>query len=90
LREYSGHWPFKKEKYMKKILAMIVAAMMTMSFSMIAVAADEKAADKAEAKVEKKEAKKEKKEAKKEAKKEKKEMKEKKPAKKGKKEVSGC
>lgn len=70
---------------MKRVLAMIVAAMMTMSFSMVAVAAEEKAADKAAAKTEKQEAKKDKKD-----KKDKKEKKEKKPAKKGKKEVSGC
>jgi len=82
---------------MKKIVAMIVAAMMSLSFSMVAVATDEKAAEKSATekgeKVEKKDAKKDKKDAKKE-KKEKKDDKKKeadaKPAAKGKKEVSGC
>jgi len=57
---------------MKKIVAMMVAAMMALSFSMVAVAADDKTAEKPAAekseKVEKKEAKKEKKEGKKEKK----------------------
>jgi len=89
---------------MKKIVAMMVAAMMALSFSMVAVAADDKTAEKPAAekseKVEKKEAKKdkkEKKEVKKDKKKDKKEAKEDKkkdadakPAAKGKKEVSGC
>ncbi len=82
---------------MKKIVAMLVAALMTLSFSMIVVAAEEKTAEKPAAekaeKVEKKDAKKEKKESKK-TKKDKKAEKKKeadaKPAAKGKKEVSGC
>jgi Ni/Co efflux regulator RcnB len=83
---------------MKKIVAMIVAAMMSLSFSMIAVAAEEKTAEKPAAekteKVEKKDAKKDKKDAKKDKKGTKKDEKKKdadaKPAAKGKKEVSGC
>ncbi len=86
---------------MKKIVAMIVAAMMSLSFSMVAVAAEEKTAEKPAAekseKVEKKDAKKEKKDVKKDkkdVKKDKKDEKKKeadaKPAAKGKKEVSGC
>lgn len=74
---------------MKKIVTMIVAAMMALSFSMVAVA-EEKAAEKPAAekgeKVEKKDAKKEKKDKKEKKKKEAAA----KPAAKGKKEVSGC
>jgi uncharacterized protein YxeA len=77
---------------MKKIVSMIVAAMLALSFSMVAVAAEEKTAEKpAAVKVEKKDAKKDKKDAKKDKKSAKKdEKKEAKPAAKGKKEVSGC
>ncbi|MGB9082506.1 MAG: hypothetical protein WCD00_14505 [Desulfuromonadaceae bacterium] len=78
---------------MKKIVAMIVAAMMALSFSMVAVAAEEKTAETPAAvkgeKVEKKDVKKDKKGAKK-VKKDAKKKEEAKPAAKGKKEVSGC
>jgi uncharacterized protein HemX len=70
---------------MKKIIAMLVAAMMALSFSMVAFA-EEKKEEKTEKveKVEKKDAKKDKK------KDEKKKDADAKPAAKGKKEVSGC
>lgn len=70
---------------MKKIVALMVAAMMTLSFSMIAVASEVKGDAE---KVEKADKKDVKKDSKKEKKAEKKE--EAKPAKKGKREVSGC
>ena len=63
---------------MKKVLTMVVVAMVALSFSMVAVAAEDKAAEKTE--------KAEKKDAKKDAKKDTKA----KPAAKGKKELSGC
>ena len=82
---------------MKKILAMVLAAIMSFSFSMTALAAEEKAGEKPTAekseKVEKKDAKKDKKDVKKDKKDVKKDEKKKdeaKPAAKGKKEVSGC
>lgn len=86
---------------MKRIVTLMVVAVVALSFSMIAVAAEEKAAEKpaaekAEKKDVKKDAKKDvKKDVKKDAKKDKKkEDKTKtgdaKPAAKGKKEVSGC
>ncbi|MHB8059115.1 MAG: hypothetical protein ACYDHC_14640 [Desulfuromonadaceae bacterium] len=68
---------------MKKVLTMVVVAMVALSFSMVAVAAEEKPADKAAAE---KAEKAEKKDAKKDAKKDTKA----KPAVKGKKELSGC
>lgn len=78
---------------MKKIVTMVVAAMMSLSFSMVAVAAEEKTVEKPAAekveKVEKKDAKKAKKDCKK-TKKDEKKKEEAKPAAKGKKEVSGC
>lgn len=67
---------------MKKILTMVVVAMVALSFSMVAVAAEEKAAEKTEKAAEKAV----KKDAKKDAKKDTKA----KPAAKGKKELSGC
>lgn len=67
---------------MKKVLTMLVVAMMAVSFSMVAFAAEEKKDEKSE----KADAKKEKKGAKKDEKK----KEEAKPAAKGKKEVSGC
>ncbi len=67
---------------MKKILVMLVAATMALSFSMVAFAAEEKKDEKSE----KADAKKEKKGTKKDEKK----KEEAKPAAKGKKEVSGC
>ena len=82
---------------MKKFVAMMVAAMMALSFSLVAVAAEEKAVEKPTAekgdKVDKKGAKKDKKVKKgdkKDVKKEEGKKDEAKPAKKGKKEVSGC
>jgi uncharacterized low-complexity protein len=69
---------------MKKIVTMFVAAMMAMSFSMVAVAAEKKAFSN-QSTVKKSVKKDAKKEKKKEVKKD-----EAKPAKKGKKEVSGC
>ncbi len=68
---------------MKKIVAMFVAALMTLSFSMVVMAEEKKDEKAAETKVEKKEVKKDKK---KDAKK----KDDAKPAAKGKKEVSGC
>ena len=62
--------------YMKRIVAMVVAAMMALSFSMVAVAAEKKAFSSVSS-------------GKKDAKKVKKDAKEK-PAAKGKKELSGC
>jgi Ni/Co efflux regulator RcnB len=77
----------QRRVYMKKIVTMIVAAMMFISFSMVAVAAEEKATEKPAAeKTEKKDVKKDAKKTKKDAKK----KEEAKPAAKGKKEVSGC
>ena len=81
---------------MKKMVALLVSALMVLSFSMIAVAADEKTADKPV--VEKTDQKDSKKADKKDTKKDKKDVKkddkkktgEAKPAAKGKKEVSGC
>lgn len=70
---------------MKKIVVMIVAAMMTLSFSMVAVAAEKKALTNYS--TQKKNVKKDKKEVKKEDKKKETVTK---PAAKGKKEVSGC
>ena len=67
---------------MKKVLTMLVVAMMAVSFSMVAFAAEEKAAAKSEQKNDKKE--------KKDTKKDEKKKEEAKPAAKGKKEVSGC
>ena len=74
---------------MKKIVAMLVAALMTLSFSMMAVAEEKKDEGAAETKVEKKDAKKDKKKDEKK-KDEKKKDADAKPAAKGKKEVSGC
>lgn len=77
---------------MKKIIAVMVATMMALSFSLVAMAAEGTAPEQPAAgtaeKVDKKDAKKDKKDAKKEKKDVKKE--EAKPAKKAKKEVSGC
>jgi uncharacterized protein YxeA len=69
---------------MKKIVTMLVAALMALSFSMVAVAEEKKDEKAADAKVEKKDAKKDKK------KDDKKKDADAKPAAKGKKEVSGC
>lgn len=71
---------------MKKVVTMIVVAMVALSFSMVAVAAEEKSAEKTAAekteKAVKKDVKKDKKDVKKDVKA--------KPAVKGKKELSGC
>ena len=67
---------------MKRIVAMIVAAMMALSFSMVAVAAEKKPVMKGASSA--------KKATKKDAKGDKKKPVEAKPATKGKKEVSGC
>lgn len=69
---------------MKKIVAMMVAALMALSISMVAVAAEKKAFSTLSS--QKKNANKDKKDVKKDSKK----KDEAKPAKKGKKEVSGC
>lgn len=69
---------------MKKIVAMMIAALMTLSFSMIAVAEEKKDEKAADTKTEKKDVKKDKK------KDDKKKKDDAKPAEKGKKEVSGC
>ncbi len=75
---------------MKKIVTMVVAAMMALGFSLVAVAAEEKVVEKPAAeKADKKDVKKDKKDAKK-VKKDDKKKDEAKPAAKGKKEVSGC
>lgn len=71
---------------MKKLVTMMVAAIMALSFSMVAFAAEEKAVEKTE-KAEKKDVKKAKKDVKKDDKKKDAEAK---PAARGKKEVSGC
>jgi len=88
---YAGSPENKQRRiYMKKIVTMVVAAMMALSFSMVAVAAEEKTAEKSASekteKVEKNDAKKDKKKVKKDKKK----KEDAKPAAKGKKEVSGC
>jgi biopolymer transport protein ExbB/TolQ len=70
--------------YMKKIVAMMVTALMSLSFSMVAVAAEKKAFSTLSS--QKKNANKDNKDVKKDSKK----KDEAKPAKKGKKEVSGC
>jgi sortase (surface protein transpeptidase) len=74
----------KENISMKKFVAMMVAALMALSFSMVAVAAEKKAFSTIS--TQKKSAKKDKKEVNKDSKK----KEEAKPAKKGKKEMSGC
>ncbi len=75
---------------MKRIVTLLVAALMALSFSTVVLAEEKKEEKGAEAKTEKKADKKAKKEVKKDAKKDEKKGGEAKPAAKGKKEVSGC